>query len=870
MESSISSTASSWANISYYSAESQGVDDSPFVNPEPAASTSTSARRPRSDGATSLQNSQEEISSHLAGSTSSAQSSSSTPAAVLDESPSPHNSAAPPPPAPASVDSPPLVPLVDTKDVDSIDLTANRAGPADPPPPSFSLVSSPSMSAPSSPLSHASFDSPRHPGRVWSHRQRSSTNGSSSRSTTGSDEAGGGGFVMPSMRVDDGDVHHDKATSENNSVKLLILGGRSPADRKTLARLLGGRAMSDADTDLSMSLLSARLSERSRNSSRHTLSGDLEDMVEELPSHSSSAIFFHPNHHRVDAADLASRLAAPLEELEGLLNPNYPTTQRLAELVANNTKEEIEACLMLFSSPPTLSEVGLARTVSHVLPIFPILILPPSPTSRPQKTGALVQAVCAQLTSAGVRWTSAFETLGDNNKFSPLYMLPSTLFNETDNGGAGSSGPPSLSSSQELHPPSPTFSTRSASPVSKGDLLRLQTLVSSHGCRERIHRNRVIAFLEWREVELAARGLSFSEVKALRHDALINEGERLQQLGVDFSKRVAERRAILWPAGRPANESYELTRDGSRGRPASCSPSPDPYVADSFLTDPTTPRCAQRPLPLSSESSADSFYVQQTMADKGSYFANSATSSIYGGESLLLPMADPFHLPSLLHLVGLNLRLHLLPLPNTTETKERRGLGGWVGTAVFVSAVYSLESPTYPGLYYHSAPPSHPTNSFTISFLPTPPPSLEFSPTTIGLLTPQRGDATDGGPPPLLPRNFTENKDFVRLLHEVLQGSIVGDESVEAWAVTRGEGFLHIADERNPADMNRVPDPADIIASIFVKDGEIDPESYLPGDMYRLVTTDGLLKLPKSLMKKVRAAMERVREAEIDMFPPEK
>lgn len=134
----------------------------------------------------------------------------------------------------------------------------------------------------------------------------------------------------------------------------------------------------------------------------------------------------------------------------------------------------------------------------------------------------------------------------------------------------------------------------------------------------------------------------------------------------------------------------------------------------------------------------------------------------------------------------------------------------------------SLESPTYPGLYYHSLPIPH---SYALSFLPTPAPSLDFSPSTIGTLANVDNSAAPGVPPNLLPRNFTDNDDFKTLLHEVLQGCIEEDMGIGTMAKIRVDGYMydlpfllshflhfshsffnddsHIADERNPADPNR-------------------------------------------------------------------
>ena len=184
--------------------------------------------------------------------------------------------------------------------------------------------------------------------------------------------------------------------------------------------------------------------------------------------------------------------------------------------------------------------------ISQLLPLFPVLLLPPPPTSKPQKTAALVHAVSQQLTSAGVRWTSAFGTLEDGKR-SPIYVLPSEVFAHRD--GGESSGTSSLASSLELPPQSLSFSARSASPAPpSGDLGRLRSLVRTSSAREQIRRNKTIAFLEWREIEVAATGGMLLEINNLPSDwaeKAYEEGEKKAQLHLDFSRRVAERRTML-------------------------------------------------------------------------------------------------------------------------------------------------------------------------------------------------------------------------------------------------------------------------------------------------------------------------------------
>ncbi|ORY88113.1 hypothetical protein BCR35DRAFT_302029 [Leucosporidium creatinivorum] len=183
---------------------------------------------------------------------------------------------------------------------------------------------------------------------------------------------------------------------------------------------------------------------------------------------------------------------------------------------------------------------------------------------------------------------------------------------------------------------------------------------------------------------------------------------------------------------------------------------------------------------------------------------------------------------------------------------------------------HSLESPSYPGLFYHPTNSSLSKTAYHLSFLPTPAPHPHFSPSTIGVLdyNPRdlalgRAGAGGAGVPELLPRNFTENQLFKEVLHEILKGVVGGDSGLDTVAKSRGEdGWIHIPDHRSPPSQGRIPDPSDIIASLLVTNGQIDPASYEPGQMHRLVTSDGMMRLDEGLMKGLREGLEKVRKVE--------
>ncbi|KAM0787602.1 hypothetical protein ACM66B_003670 [Microbotryomycetes sp. NB124-2] len=546
-------------------------------------------------------------------------------------------------------------------------------------------------------------------------------------------------LLMPSMRI--GHTAHESARTWSRSgshtnvfalstatqaiepAKVLIVG-KTSENRATLANLLD--SAQDGSDHMSMSFVSTQFSERSRTSSRHVLSDELDDLLVELSGHSDYATFVHPPSSSTTARELQDVLQAPLERLEAVINRSYPSTSRLLDVALRAGSGEIEACLMLMSSPPTASEVAYAKALSHVIPLFPVLVLPPNPSSKLQKTHMLVSAVTQQLTTAGVRWVSAIDCHDRKSRTPALHLLPHELFTLPEYEHVPSNtatGPSSLTSSQELAPPpSPTSSTRppssvgsrSSSPTGTHDLVRLRTFVNTLTSRERIRKLKALSFLEWREVEVAARGhqlakieslpVEWNETAAASCDGSMT-GDRGKDGEIEFSKRVAERRIALAARNRTevASTRLHLSAETAGAVAASDSPVPPPRRRDtltatrdadsdrgegehdqargptgrsgdyfnqpqsSSLTElaATTPRPA--PLSLSSSSTTTTRSSLNPTASHGVGSPLLQESFVLSGVSspsnsmMLLHSGDPFHLPSLLHLVGLNIRLALLP-----------------------------------------------------------------------------------------------------------------------------------------------------------------------------------------------------------------
>ncbi|GAA6027636.1 hypothetical protein JCM8097_007958 [Rhodosporidiobolus ruineniae] len=816
--------------------------------------------------------------------------------------------------------------------------------------PRSSLASPPSSPTPSS---SSSFPDPRsrlpsvEATRMTGRGRGRTGSVSSTASTDGSAHEGGGeslasgvssageddhhhaqGLVMPSLHL--GGASHslrreekpacqeDKATlaKKREPVKVLVLG-KTADERRTLATLLSldddlrAATSSSSVADLGYSFLSTRPSEPSsdsnappQNAPPTARSGIFQPLQPATPSSVSSHPAFVSLFHPVETADtdpsrLSAELLQPLEQLEAKLNRGYPTTDGLLDLVEKAGCGEFEAALFLFSSPPTATEIALARPLSNLIPLLPVLILPPSPTGKPQKTAALEQAVCEQFGTAGVRWVgglSVAEKEKERNagKSRSLYLLPHDLFVHNPpsfpssasgdarhrSGGPSSAassappsaplsggstqasspaseeppstssaprtGPTSLTASQELPPapPSPAFtaasgfssfasssafsahsssgassSSRSPSLASSrrsssrhrahhsshsrtkdrldsqqysnslASLRALQALVHSPLAGVALRKERARQFLEWREVEVAARGFGAQaevEEKARGWGEKALEAEGGQGGGrrdLDFSRKAAERKAALRaaqeertpqaasgerddgdvlastddeadaedPDEHDEHDEHDDLGGASFRRDGTARNSFSGFSASSM--DPTTPRVSHRPLAgLAAFSRGSEADEEEASASGSGYFpryrepsspsassqgffsapppssedplvastsslssASSAPSSSHGGLSassvLLFPLAsttDPFHLPSLLHLVGLNLRLGLFslsPAPPSSassadsdaELKPRRSgqssksnsAGGW-GTFVRAATLVGL------------------------------------------------------------------------------------------------------------------------------------------------------------------------------------
>ncbi|KAK8847447.1 hypothetical protein IAR55_005305 [Kwoniella newhampshirensis] len=166
----------------------------------------------------------------------------------------------------------------------------------------------------------------------------------------------------------------------------------------------------------------------------------------------------------------------------------------------------------------------------------------------------------------------------------------------------------------------------------------------------------------------------------------------------------------------------------------------------------------------------------------------------------------------------------------------------------------STKDPSHSYLHYH------PTNTHTIlSFLPRPP-ALARSKTVLGYLP--LGEATLD--------DFREEPEFRKVLDDAIKSGLEQgkSQSVTFEAETRpGDGWIHITDERAIPPAGRIGETEDLVGSVYVQDGKIVASTYSPLPTYRLVTTNGVLTLPRGLDEHLVRVLESIDEDERGQIP---
>ncbi|KAI8579073.1 hypothetical protein K450DRAFT_243723 [Umbelopsis ramanniana AG] len=107
------------------------------------------------------------------------------------------------------------------------------------------------------------------------------------------------------------------------------------------------------------------------------------------------------------------------------------------------------------------------------------------------------------------------------------------------------------------------------------------------------------------------------------------------------------------------------------------------------------------------------------------------------------------------------------------------------------------------------------------------------------------------------PGTFAENEEFADLLHKVIGDNVdkVDDSSLKGMAEWQQEGWLHVADERNPPPWGRIPLPEDIFGSVLLSKGIIQPNTYQRMPSHRFVTSNGLFQLSPPMQSILRSTL---------------
>ncbi|CDH56339.1 hypothetical protein RO3G_06508 [Lichtheimia corymbifera JMRC:FSU:9682] len=153
-----------------------------------------------------------------------------------------------------------------------------------------------------------------------------------------------------------------------------------------------------------------------------------------------------------------------------------------------------------------------------------------------------------------------------------------------------------------------------------------------------------------------------------------------------------------------------------------------------------------------------------------------------------------------------------------------------------------------------SKPSSNATRPFAVSFL-----SSQDLPSN-STITDYSNLIIGWSPETIDMKTFVENPGYINFMTNVLKHNIhkVNDSTLKSLAEWQKEGWLHIADERNPPPWGRIPYPEDIIGTVLVNNGVIQPETYQEMPTHRLVTSNGIFQLSEPLRQCIIDASKKL------------
>lgn len=100
--------------------------------------------------------------------------------------------------------------------------------------------------------------------------------------------------------------------------------------------------------------------------------------------------------------------------------------------------------------------------------------------------------------------------------------------------------------------------------------------------------------------------------------------------------------------------------------------------------------------------------------------------------------------------------------------------------------------------------------------------------------------------PQITPERFQENAAFVAFLRELIAAHIFDIEGLQLAGRQQREGYVYLIDARTPQPEGQIP-PVGVIGGINVQGGTLVPGSYQHNPNHRLLTENGLFRLPAEL-----------------------
>lgn len=94
---------------------------------------------------------------------------------------------------------------------------------------------------------------------------------------------------------------------------------------------------------------------------------------------------------------------------------------------------------------------------------------------------------------------------------------------------------------------------------------------------------------------------------------------------------------------------------------------------------------------------------------------------------------------------------------------------------------------------------------------------------------------------------FKENPDMVYRLFTILKEHHTKSDYLRSLASAWPDGWMHIADGRAMSVFGRCPEPDDIFAMVLVRDGKMVNGSIQRMPTHRLLTVNGIFRLPAEL-----------------------